>query len=173
MEQKATSADYIKLNTLEILDNKTNSKYQEIWKRAHIRILTSIRISKLMKSIKVFGPETIASIDIENVSDVFKRHDNLLYYSMTQGELENFPKLLFHPNKGVKVYWNLSLGLCLIYTATVTPFLLAFVTVNEFDKWSSIDTFLTGIFMIDVLMTLNTAYIDKDSKLIINRWKYL
>ena len=104
MEQKATSADYIKLNTLEILDNKTNSKYQEIWKRAHIRILTSIRISKLMKSIKVFGPETIASIDIENVSDVFKRHDNLLYYSMTQGELENFPKLLFHPNKGVKVY---------------------------------------------------------------------
>lgn len=147
-----------------------SKKSKEIWKRVHIRLLTSIRISNLMRNIKTYGPETITNCpDYINIDDVILRHNKLLNKTITSKDTEVLPILMFHPNRGFKIYWNLILGFSLLYTCIVTPFVLAFIESRDFDQWFIIDSILTGVFFLDVWITMNTSYYDKDSKLITER----
>ncbi|OMJ83984.1 hypothetical protein SteCoe_14969 [Stentor coeruleus] len=124
----------------------------------------------MMRNIKLFGPRTLSCIDpSESISDVLTKHQNLIKSVKTTSEAIIVPIYMFHPSEGFKVYWNLILGLSLLYTAIVTPFLLAFIISREFDDWFVIDCILTGVFIFDVIITLNTAYIDDEGKLICSR----
>lgn len=154
----------------DAFEETIHSKYKEVWKRLHMRILMSIRISKMMRNIKLFGPRTLSDIDpSDNLSDVLTKHQNLIKSVKTTSEAVIVPISMFHPSEGFKVYWNLILGLSLLYTAIVTPFLLAFIVSREFDEWFIIDCILTGVFIFDVIITLNTAYFDGEGKLICSR----
>ena len=126
-----------------------------------------------MKNIKRFGPETLGDMSSKllNMTDIIERHNRLLSSTMVTVDLNPVPFLMFHPNKGFKIYWNMVVGFCLIYTCIVTPFVLAFVTSKDFDQWFFIDSVLTGIFFVDVLITLNTAYSDQESKIVVDRCK--
>lgn len=152
----------------EISESSPRLKYKEVWKRVHIRIITSIRISKLMRSLKVNNSHSLEHFnsDIE-IKDVMT--SRYMQNEDTMSESQHMPRYMFHPNNGFKIYWNFFLGLCLLYTAIVTPFLLAFVYNRDFDAWFVIDIILSGVFLFDFLFTLNTAFHDFDGKLITSR----
>jgi CRP-like cAMP-binding protein len=145
-----------------------SQKHQEIWKRVHIRFLTSIRISKLMKSLKLVKNKELYHInsDIE-IKDIMT--SRYIPNEESISESNKMPRYMFHPNTGFKIYWNFFMGICLLYTAIVTPFLLAFVYNRDFDIWFVIDIILSGVFLLDFLFTLNTAFNDFDGKLVTNR----
>lgn len=158
------------LNLSGIAIDPSLSKYKEVWKRAHMRVLIGIRIGRMMRNIKLFGPRTLSEFNpAENLSEMLIKHQNLLKSTKTISEAVSVPRFMFHPSEGFKVLWNLILGVSLLYTAIITPFLLAFIVSREFDQWFFIDTILTGIFFLDVLVTLNTAYFDSEGKLICSR----
>ena len=147
-------------------------RFRDVWRRAHIRLLTSIRISKMMKNIKLLGPRTLIEINsCDTINDMIQKHQLLLSSTKTINESLLLPRFLFHPSGGFKIYWNVTLGLLLLYTALVTPFLIAFIQSNGVDAWFVIDYILLGAFVLDVFFTLNTAYHDSEGKLIASRKK--
>lgn len=61
----------------------------------------------------------------------------------------------------------------LLYTAIVTPFVIAFIVSENWDYWFWIDFLIDISFLIDTVLNLNTAYFTKDDFLIFNRKKII
>lgn len=154
----------------EGFDDQINSKYKDVWKRVHMRLLVSIRISKMMKNISLFCPRILSELNNEDdLTIMLKKHEALLKTARSIKNTKIIPISIFHPSEGFKLYWNFLLGVCLLYTAIVTPFVLAFIISRDFDQWFFIDSSLTVIFFLDVIITLNTAYLDEEGILVYNR----
>lgn len=165
---ESLSPDNDQVRYTEISEEPTEFRYRNIWKRVHIRLRTALRISKMMKNLKMFNMNSLRQLKSEkDFNDLLDTADKLSKYSTkTYVPANLLPKFIFHPNQGFKVYWNMFLGLCLLYTATITPYVLAFVAIRDFDHWFFIDIFISCAFIIDLIITLNTAYQDFDGTLI-------
>jgi len=150
-------------------------KYKHVWQRVKGRILMNIRFKKFMKEIKVYGPGQgyfseypQATTDYEGY---FQRKANYLLENNNSKESQKLPRFISHPSKGVKAYWNIFVGFLLLYTATVTPFILAFVETSYWDKWFWSDMIIDFCFLVDVVWNLNTAYAKNEGVLVTSRWK--
>lgn len=164
------SPDRELIHYTELSEEPAKLKYKKLWKRVHIRLRTALRISRIMKSIRILNSNSLKNLNSENIGELFENTENLSRFSTKLLTSFNpLPRFIFHPAKGFKIYWNIFLGLCLLYTATVTPFLLAFITNRDFDVWFFIDIFLSVVFTLDLIFTLNTAYQDFDGILVTNR----
>jgi hypothetical protein len=56
----------------------------------------------------------------------------------------------------------------LIYTATVTPFRVAFYDVDS-DFWIGLDIFIDSCFLLDIILNFFTAYFDAEDELVLDR----
>lgn len=160
-------------NMFTEIETNFTSKYVEVWKRVHIRLLTTIRISKMLIKLKELKISKKNDYKLDLADKTKLNGTELLENEEAITQVEEFPATLFHPNKGFKVYWNIFLGICLLYTAVATPFLLAFIANRDFDIWFILDLTLSGVFILDFIFALNTAYQEYDGKLIISRKKIL
>ena len=158
-------------NMFTEIEVNLSPKYLEIWKRVHIRLLTTIRISKMLIKLKDYKNSRHNDYKLDFTHHTILNKELRLEHDSTLTLAEKFPLTLFHPNKGFKVYWNVFLGLCLLYTAVATPFILAFIGDRDFDIWFILDIILSGVFILDFIFALNTAYQEYDGKLIISRKK--
>lgn len=172
---ESLSPDKDQVRYTEISEEPTEFRYKNIWKRVHIRLRTALRISKMMRNLKIFNMNSLKQLKSEkDIKNLLNTADKLSKYSTkTYIPDSSLPRFIFHPNQGFKVYWNIFSGLCLLYTATVTPYVLAFVAIRDFDHWFYIDIFISCAFILDLIITLNTAYQDFDGTLVTTRSEIL
>ena len=125
----------------------------------------------MLKNLKLLNHTSLQKMKSEKyVQELLSKSD--IYGKSFEKTLEtsdNLGTFMFHPNRGFKVYWNMFLGLCLLYTATFTPFLLAFVSDRSHDVWFFIDILLSSVYLADIIFTLNTAYVEFDGSIVIAR----
>ena len=111
--------------------------------------------------------------------DLLDSHGNH-YEMVTEVDVLKMKELrLFNPEGPRMNVWNVVMGLAVLYTAAYIPFRIAFMsTVPESDSLAAAGWFVTVLFMVDIGVNFNTAYIDWSvEKLIIDRrevaWRYL
>jgi len=151
-------------------------KYAEVWQRAKNKIVMNLRLKRLMGEIKKFGPNSTINLELyegNNQLDNYFTQKAMRMVSMRKSNLdsEKVPSSMSHPEKGLKVYWNVCVGVILLYTAIVTPFVISFLETSRWDFWFWLDLIIDLGFMTDVAWNLNTAYYDKDGVLETRRKK--
>lgn len=86
-------------------------------------------------------------------------------------EHKNLPKFIFGPNSNLRKFWDMIIGIIMIYVLITTPLLISFIDSKGFDQWFWIDLSINTIFIFDVLLNLNTSYYDEEGVLISSRSK--
>ena len=62
-------------------------------------------------------------------------------------------------------FWEVLITIMLVYTATFTPYQVAFIESNDF--WFIWDIVVDGIFLTDLVINFFTAYFDNEDNLIV------
>ena len=71
-----------------------------------------------------------------------------------------------HP---AKLFWDFFILLCILYTVTVVPFIVCFEYQSSIIRW--FDTFVDTMFIIDIVLTLFTSYLNEDGNVVVDRSK--
>ena len=157
------------LDTTRALENYS-SKYRDVWQRAKAKVLCSIRISKFIEELA--DKRLHVELEVKN----YLRMKAGLFQRPTALQRKNLPWGIIHPNHKFRQRWNIFIGLLLLYTAIVTPFIIAFYDSVSFDAFFVMDTAIDFFYICDVVVNCSTAFHDKDSVLKVTRneitWNY-
>lgn len=131
----------------------STERVRYLWSR--VRNVSKIigRLNRMTKEIKVYGASKKQTFVKENGSPV-----------------KQIPKSLFTPDNGFLKYWSFVLLGCMLWTATIMPYRLCFFE-EAYDVWFGLDMFVDGIFMLDILITFNSAYEERANIIIYDRKK--
>ena len=66
-----------------------------------------------------------------------------------------------HPLDRFKIFWDIFLGTVLIFVCIVVPYRIAFVPVDS-TGWKIVNWIIDAIFLMDMILIFNTAYLDED-----------
>lgn len=80
-----------------------------------------------------------------------------------------FPCGVISPKSSFKKIWSATIAILLIYTATITPYRIAFAD----SEWVYIDPPIDILFFLDIIMSCMTPYYDEELVLVISRGKIL
>lgn len=141
----------------------TNLKHREVWLRAKSKLLCSLRIAKFMDELNQSR---------RCMEDEVRDYLNLkagLYNRQTIAKHKKLPWGIYHPSSRCKQVWNMLIGFLLLYTATVTPFVITFLDTGTLDTWFIIDTVIDFCYIVDVILNCNTAFFDHDARLKVQR----
>jgi CRP-like cAMP-binding protein len=128
-----------------------------LWKRARILLRAFARLVKVWKDIQLYGSR-------RNHLEKFVARKE----SIDVPESEKGDPYLFSPNTSCYRIWSIVLICILVYTAMAVPYRLSFTYDGDQD-WMIVDSFIDVLFFIDILITFNCSYYDKEMKLIQNR----
>jgi hypothetical protein len=149
-----------------------NCKYLHIWRRVRTKLFIRIRMLRLNKDIQLFGTSTVVeSILNQTRTKLVPIKTEIKRSSSSETELITPPACILLPDHTFKNVWNAILALLLIYTATIMPFRLAFVDGDSYDGWWYLDIVIDTLFFIDILVNINSAYLDNEGQLITDRCK--
>ena len=155
----------VTMNKYTNVDMKLKGKFVQKWTRAKWNIKAAARMRRLNDDIKNFGSSfSVAGIKqkMDNLESLFIRQKTLTE------KLEG--AYVFLPDCSVRIYWSYVVIFLLLYTSFITPYRVAFVdSSNLYDDWFFIETVIDFLFFIDILITLNSAFLDEKGKLVINR----
>lgn len=146
------------LDSTRVLEN-SNLKYKDVWLRAKAKLLCSLRISKFMEELT----EKRENLQLE-VRDYLRLKAGL-FNRQTFYHKKKLPFGIVHPNSSFKQYWNILIGFLLLYTATITPLVIAFLDTSSFDMWFVLDTIIDFCYILDVIVNCNTAFFDQHAAL--------
>ena len=83
---------------------------------------------------------------------------------------------IFFPDDPIKIRWEMSMSLILIFTAVTTPLRLAFSESDDL-TWTIINATVDSLFGVDIIICFFTAYEDENEELVYNRkiiaWNYI
>ena len=86
-----------------------------------------------------------------------------------RGLREDRKKFLLYPEDDMKDNWDLFMTLVLLITSVATPIRIAFYETDDLE-WTLINYAIDFAFLVDIFMSFNTAYYDKDFKIVDNRF---
>lgn len=96
-------------------------------------------------------------------------------YSGGQGKVicfqprkKNMKSCMIYPEDPFKSQWDLFIALVLIFTCLVTPYRIALVEKDSF-RWIITNNTVDSLFLMDIIIIFNSAYMDEDFNLITNR----
>jgi CRP-like cAMP-binding protein len=153
-----------------------SSKYKYVWKRVRIKIRAAIILKKLIHDINLYGSSQLNlqlyTLESEKEDqNLFRRASRVFSGAEFIEQSETSPFLVILPHSKFKSIWNILIVVILIYTATATPFLLAFYDISEFLITYWIDNTINILFFIDFIINFLTAYYDEKNDLVVNRAK--
>lgn len=163
------------LNPPVSLENtpRKSSKYSEVWKRLRIKVKTKLYFERLGRDLQLYGANTLGGTDVENDGLIIRK----LQASDTVSEsLKQQKTSLCIPGSTLKTLWSVLYLVLMFYTAFIMPYKLAFLQEdrNSPDFW--VDAGIDALFFIDILVRLNSAYIDSQGNVVTSRkviiWQY-
>lgn len=127
---------------------------------------------RLSKDIQLYGTSTVVESVLNQTRTKLVPMKTVAKSSFAgETELLTPAACVLLPNHTFKNVWNAILALLLIYTATIMPFRLAFVDGESYDRWWYLDILVDALFFIDILVNINSAYLDNEGQLVTNRCK--
>lgn len=78
-------------------------------------------------------------------------------------------KWMFYPEDGFKIFWDLFIMLVIVFSCIIIPIRIAFGGIDDSKGWKIVNYVMDFIFLIDIIVTFNSAYYDDSFKLIEDR----
>jgi len=151
------------------VEMKLKGKFVEKWTRAKWNIKAAARMRRLNDDIKCYG----SSFNISGIQKRMAKLEHLFYRQKTI--TEKFQRsYIFMPDSSIRLNWSYVVIFLLFYTSYITPYRVVYVDTTEYtDPWFFVETAVDILFFIDILITMNSAYIDEKGKLIVDRCQIL
>lgn len=162
--QRETSSSEETKNFLSVSQNilVQSFNYLDVWKRVRVKLRVIFIFNTLIKHQSIvqrrstyLSQATIKHLD----SDKNPKH-------VTN---EKIPKGILHPNSTFKNIWGIYMGILIVYTAIIMPYVLAFIESNKKDEWFYIDLLLDSSFFFDFIVNIFSAYYKSDGSLVTSR----
>ena len=80
------------------------------------------------------------------------------------------PKLIILPNDVPKQFWDQLITLSVIFVTLVVPYRVAFIDEPDTNEWKWLLFSIDMIFLVDVVLTFFTAYLNEDKEYVMNHW---
>ncbi|CAD8125702.1 unnamed protein product [Paramecium sonneborni] len=139
------------------------------WDRVRKKLRMIGRMKRLYDEVKLYGTSCRVETSIKR-HEVIQELESMLNKQNQQisKPMPQKHKHLFLPDSQFKKYWQYVLMILLMYTAFITPIRLAFI--EEFNMiWFTLELIVDILFLLDILITFNTAYFNEEGVLIADR----
>lgn len=146
------------------------------WQNARRRLMLGVKMNRFNDDIKIYGSSINAGIELgkKELYNCIIQQDQMKMIKKNKKnvkEEQTLSRLLFLPNDKIVKFWSYILASVMIYTATITPFRIAFIKNDDSDIFTFFDYLSDALFMIDICINLNLAYYDYSNHLIASRKK--
>lgn len=159
------------------LSSEPKKDYHSLWIKAKNKIVATIRMKKIITDIKLYGATSTlfneSKIDEDKLLKYLTHKSKVLVDYTDVNNKYSIPKSVFHPNGTFISIWNIIMGLVLLYTAIVDPFVLSFMDSAKWDPLFTISIIFDFTFMGDMVLTFNTAFYDEDNQIVGDRKKII
>jgi len=85
----------------------------------------------------------------------------------------HIPYLIILPNDVLKQYWDQIITLSVLFVTIVVPYRVSFIDGPDTDDWKWSLFAIDMLFLIDVVLTFFTAYLNEDREYVVDRWKII
>ena len=133
-------------------------KYHMLWKKAFRKISLHLKIVRIIKDYT--NPQT------EEFTERIQGRSGRLRNSNTDLRL---PFGIILAESKTKEIWNILMGVLLFYIAFATPFVISFLDEQEHTKFYGVDVLIDVFFLLDIFLTLNTAFYTEENVLVTTR----
>jgi len=154
------------------------TRAKRLWKRALFKLRSKKAVERVNAGILNFGTNELMDGDKKyktNLDDLLERkvQKRELFRTIHSEERHgyNSEKGLFYPKDRFKEGWTAFMTIVMIYVAIVSPYRMAFMEDVFFDGLTTTDLVLNGLFLADMLINFNSAYIREDGSIEDHRWQ--
>lgn len=141
------------------------SKYKHVWQSARTKLKFRLIINGIIKAATSGDKEEKVLIQHSIKKENLPEPNHEIH--------EPSHKYLFLPKSPFIVFWNILIGLSMVYTSIFMPFLLVFPQDSSNDYIDPIDKLMASLYAGDFIINLNLAIYSKSGHLITNRKKIL
>ena len=154
------------------------TRAKRLWKRALFKLRSKKAVERVNAGILNFGTNELMDGDKKyktNLDELLERkvQKRELFRTIHSEERHgyNSEKGLFYPKGRFKEGWTAFMTVVMIYVAIVSPYRMAFMEDVFFDGLTTTDLVLNGLFLADMLINFNSAYIREDGSIEDHRWQ--
>jgi len=154
------------------------TRAKRLWKRALFKLRSKKAVERVNAGILNFGTNELMDGDKKyktNLDELLERkvQKRELFRTIHSEERHgyNSEKGLFYPKGRFKEGWTAFMTIVMIYVAVVSPYRMAFMEDVFFDGLTTTDLVLNGLFLADMLINFNSAYIREDGSIEDHRWQ--
>ena len=144
------------------------------FRRALIRFRGFRLWYKMLEELRTYGTGSVL-FDANNQYKVnleqIMTEKVLMIENMPKAKEEENNNYLFHPDSKIHSIWSFVILVFVLYTFTLMPWIIAFEDVSVGNRWFVIETIVDIVFLFDILINLNSAFYDKDGKIVFSRFK--
>lgn len=145
-------------------------RYAKVWQRVRAKLRSQMYMKKLEQEIQLFGGSTLPLHDeiAEEAYIVVKKR--LASGAITREfttVVTSTRSLLLHPADHFKLFWSCIYVLLMLYTIFISPFSVAFLDDNS--ALENLDLAIDGLFLLDIVVTFNTAFYNKEGQVVVSR----
>ena len=148
--------------------------YSIIFRRALIRFRGFRLWYKMLNELRTYGTGSVlfdANNQYKTNLEEIMTEKVLMIEKMPKPKVESNHNYLFHPDSKVHSVWSLFILVFVLYTFTLMPWIMAFEDVSVGNEWFVIESIVDIAFLIDILINLNSAFYDKQGKIVWSRFK--
>lgn len=145
-------------------------QYVKVWQRVRTKLRSQFYIQKLEQEVQLFGGSTLP-VPEDTSEEAFAVIRNKIQKA---AKIEEFTTVktshcgaLLHPGDRLKLLWSCIYSFLMLYTIFIAPFSVAFLDDNpDFER---LDLVIDGLFLVDIAITFNTAFYNKEGQLVVSR----
>ena len=140
------------------------SKYKHVWQSARLKLRFRLVVNGIL-SAAVHG-------DNEENVNILRMPGQESGFNDTF-QIERVGKYLIRPESAYLGYWNLFIGLTIVYCALIMPYFLAFGPDDNSNPIEIFDRILTGVYFFDFIINCNVARIRPNGTYMISRFEII
>ena len=139
------------------------------WKILRRKLLIAARFKKVSEDVKLYG----AKINFTEIQRKANESCKRLIPNFEERERIINEKIrnnwILTENCKIRLVWNIILLILLFYTLFLTTFRISFIetTDEDFKNWEIFDNIVTGLFVLDIIITLNSSFFDVSKNIIV------
>lgn len=144
-------------------------RYTKVWQRVRAKLRSQMYMKKLEQEVQLFGGSTLPLPD-ETSEEAYI----VIRKRLAQGITREFTTVktitssfLLHPADRFKLFWSCIYVFLMLYTIFISPFSVAFLDDNP--ALENFDLAIDGLFLLDIVVTFNTAFYNKEGQVIVSR----
>ena len=140
------------------------SKYKHVWQSVRLKLRFRLVVNGIL-SAAVNGENKVSGNIVRMPAREPEFNDSF--------HVDRVGKYLIHPESAALGYWNLFVGLTLLYCSLIMPYFLAFGSDDDSSPIEILDRILTGVYFFDLLINCNVARAKPNGTFMVSRYEII